>query len=413
MKWLERIEAHVLEWFTSTEALRALTAELRDLAPILKIGGRTVVTRYDDVLEILDKDRHFSVVPVYAEKMAHTTGDFFLGMDDSPRYRREVDVARRAVRSDDMSRIAELATHTARELIAAARGRRGAFDGVNDFSRLIPLRLVADYFGIPGPDLETMKRWMRVVFWDIFLNPNNDASVSSRSRVASAELKRYLIDFIGARKVLLASGAPPPNDFLTRLLRQQSADPSIDDDLVRRNVGGIIVGAVDTQSKVIAQVIDQLLRRPDALESARRAARAGNDALLGAHVWEALRYNPLTPALFRVAAEDTVIGEGTERKTVIEKGSNVLAFTVSGMFDPIAFEDPDAFRTDRPFSKYLHFGHGVHTCFGERINAVVIPLAIKELLLVDGLRYDDAGSRKIEYEGPFPDRMSLRFDPSA
>jgi len=194
-----------------------------------------------------------------------------------------------------------------------------------------------------------------------------------------------------------------------RLLREQAADATIDDDLVVRNIGGVIVGAVDTQSKAFAQALDQLLRHPAALATARKAARIGDDAGVRAHVWEALRFNPHNPALFRTCHEDTVLAAGTPRATHIAKGSQVVALTISAMFDEAAFDRPDEFLTDRPLDRYLHFGHGLHTCFGARINALVLPAMMKPLLLLDNLGY--AGDRAIlEYEGPFPNRMPLAFD---
>ena len=80
------------------------------------------------------------------------------------------------------------------------------------------------------------------------------------------------------------------------------------------------------------------------------------------------------------------------------------------MFDPAAFDQADEFLSDRPADSYLHLGHGQHRCFGARINAIVLPRAIKALLALENLAYDERGPCKIEYEGPFPDRMMLRFD---
>jgi cytochrome P450 len=251
---------------------------------------------------------------------------------------------------------------------------------------------------------------MRAIFWDIFLNPNNDATVRETARVASLALRPYLEGLLEEPKDALASGREIPDDFVGRLVRQQQADSSIDDDLVIRNIGGVIVGAVDTQSKAIAQALDQLIRRPEALESARRACTANDDALLRRHIWEALRFNPHNPALFRTCHSDTVVADGTARRTVINKGSSVVALTISAMFDPDALDQPSEFRTDRPDRDYIHFGYGQHTCFGSRINEIVLPAVFKSLLSLDGLAYAEDGKRRIEYDGPFPDRMMLRFD---
>jgi cytochrome P450 len=410
MKWLDRLEGLVGEWLTSAETLRVATAELRSWMPIAVVGGRAFVSRYDDVVEVLGNDRDFGVTEIYADRMARTTGVFFLGMEDTPQYRREVGMARRAVRSDDAGVVATLVTECSREFIDRARVEGGVFDAVGEFSRLVPLRLVERYFGVPGPDGETMKRWMRSIFWDIFLNSNDDPAVREAARVASAELKPYLEDLIARRRSLLASGREAPDDFVTRLVREQTTDPTLDDDLIRRNIGGVIAGAVDTLSKAIAHAVDQLLRRPAAFESARRAAVANDIASLRSHIWEALRFNPHNSALFRYCRSDAVIADGTKRRTVVKAGTGIVALTISAMFDEDALQEPNEFRGDRPSRTYLHFGHGQHTCFGAHLNSVVLPAAIKELLVLDGLAYAEDGPGVIEYEGPFPDHMKLRFD---
>ena len=52
---------------------------------------------------------------------------------------------------------------------------------------------------------------------------------------------------------------------------------------------------------VVPQALEQLLRRPDALAGAQQAARSNDDKLLAGYVFEAMRFDPLAPALPRVA----------------------------------------------------------------------------------------------------------------
>src|SRR6185369_11463922 len=63
------------------ELLRPLFSTLRKHDPILVVPKLAVVSLYPDVLEVLDNEAVFSVVPIYAKKMEATTGDFVLGMD--------------------------------------------------------------------------------------------------------------------------------------------------------------------------------------------------------------------------------------------------------------------------------------------------------------------------------------------
>jgi cytochrome P450 len=212
---------------------------------------------------------------------------------------------------------------------------------------------------------------------------------------------------IAERKSQLSAGEVLPDDFLSRLVQMQ-AEGGYEDSVIRRIVGGTIVGTVDTNSKAAAQALDQLLIRPLTLGDARAAAQANDDDRLAAIVFEALRFNPQNPFLIRKCTVDTIIAAGTSRETLIKAGTLVLVGTQSAMFDPEVFPEPDAFRADRPRDKYIHFGHGPHTCFGKYFAAEIIPGCLKPLLKQNGLRR--AGDTGLVYDGAFPDHYALRFD---
>jgi cytochrome P450 len=65
---------------------RWLAAMLRWLCPIARLGRYALVTRYDDVREVMTNDAVFGVP--YRSKIEELTGaNFMLGMDDGPDYR--------------------------------------------------------------------------------------------------------------------------------------------------------------------------------------------------------------------------------------------------------------------------------------------------------------------------------------
>jgi len=401
---VKRLESHIEAWLGSAPVLRALFAEARAVSPVLVFGGRALVTSLAEVTEVLTH-ASFGVKEVYAARMERTTGAFFLGMDPGPQYDREATLARRAVQPGDMATVRTIARQTAEALVDEARSR-GTIDAVAGFSRIIPTRIVQRFFGVPGPNDADLMRWMRVLFWEIFLNWSNDPTIAAAADACSSELGPYLRGLIESRKQERADGSQR-DDFLCRLLDQRSEpEGGFDDDGIRRNIGGIIVGAVDTQSKAIAQALEQLLQQRSALELAQKAVRDGNDALLSAAVYEALRFNPLNPVLPRVCQQEAVIGESTGNATRIPKGTFVFAATLGAMFDADAVDVPGDFRADRAPGDYLHCGLGVHRCFGERFNDVVLPEAIKAIVSLPGVRLDGS----IEYDGPFPEHLKLRFD---
>jgi hypothetical protein len=70
--------------------LDAVCSVLRWVKPTVVFGGNAFVTRFDDVQEVLSRDWIFQVP--YAKKMVAVTNgsNFFLGMQDTPEYTRDV-----------------------------------------------------------------------------------------------------------------------------------------------------------------------------------------------------------------------------------------------------------------------------------------------------------------------------------
>ena len=58
------------------------------------------------------------------------------------------------------------------------------------------------------------------------------------------------------------------------------------------------------------------------------------------YVWEALRFAPIAPYVFRLSNRDYTIAPGTDRETTIPAGTTVLALTQSAMFDDFALTLP-------------------------------------------------------------------------
>jgi cytochrome P450 len=194
------------------------------------------------------------------------------------------------------------------------------------------------------------------------------------------------------------------------LVLQKANLPGMDDLGIRNNLIGLVIGAIPTISKACVQALDLLLDRPEALASAQAAARAGDDPLVAAHVFEAFRFNPINPLIYRRAAHDAKIAAGTLRARNIPKGTMVLAMNLSAMFDPLRIEAPESFRTDRPWGEYMLWGYGMHTCFGAYINRAVMPAILKPLLAKPGLRRAAGDAGRIDSGGtPFPQHFSVEW----
>jgi cytochrome P450 len=86
----------------------------------------------------------------------------------------------------------------------------------------------------------------------------------------------------------------------------------------------------------------------------------------------------------------------------MHQGAKVLVAVQSAMFDERAVTAPREFRVDRPWSDYLHFGHGLHTCFGLEINRVHLPAMATALLEGPRIARAPGSAGKLQWDGPFP-----------
>jgi cytochrome P450 len=388
-----------------SRAAAAVFAVLRSIKPIVTVAETTIVTKLSDVHEVLSRDDAFTV-GLNAPKMEAIAGKFVLGMEHTSAYEHDASVLRLAVPRSDLPRIADVVDGILVEIFAAADAA-GTLDVVGGLTDAVPARLAGRYFGIPGPDERTLVIWGRYIFRELFFNVRNDAVITAPASRAGAEMRAYVGRLIASRR----SGSSFGDDTLGRLLTMSGEHGiDIDDVWIRTYLMGLLIGMLPLTSKATALAIDTLLDRPGPLAAAQAAARADDDALLSAYLSEAMRFAPQAPGQFRLAARDTTIATGTRRETRIPAGGRVFAATQSAMLDGSALKRPRQYRTDRTSYDYLHFGYGLHECFGRYISREVqMPKMLKALLRREGLRRSPGGPGKLVWRGPFPDALHVQF----
>ena len=369
--------------------------------------GTVIVSRGEDVREVLERTDVFDVV--YGPRMEMITGgdNFFLGMQDEPDYTRDVSNMRVVVRRSDLPTIVAPCIETKAAQLVAASG--GALDVPQALTLPTAHHLLDAYFGTPGPSAAEMIDWTTTLFWYLFIDLAANPTFDAKAVTAAASLRAYLDSVIAARK---ASGEVR-DDILGRcLVLQASGAPGMDDLGVRNNLVGLLIGELPTTSCAANRALDQLLSRPAALASARAAALADDDARLAQHVYEALRFYPVNPIIYRRAICETSIAAGTLRERRVKLGSMVMASNLSAMFDGADVPAANSFRTDRPWDAYMLWGYGMHTCFGDYLNRVTLPGVLKPLLKQTGLRRAPGAAGQIDNAGtPFPVHFNVAFDP--
>jgi cytochrome P450 len=378
---------------------------LRRVWPIPHLGSTLIATRYDDVREVFLNDKSFGTP--YRPKLDVIMGGqpFFLGMGDTEDYRRDTAAMRKVVLQDDIpTRLAPATEKLARDIVAAAPGRLEVVDAL---VRKVTFKVYSEYFGIPDPPGHEIRVWGTRLFEFQFADPGNDPSLRAEvDRIAPA-LRTHIQNLMAARR---ASGATF-DDILGRcLVMQAKGEPGFSDDQIRTALMGFVVGGPPQPPMVLPQALEQLLRRPQALKGAQEAARAADVELLAGHVFEAMRFDPLAPALPRVALADSMIARGTHRATRVAKDTGVLVAMSSAMMDERRIADPYTFNPHRLPHEYIHFGYGLHTCFGIHMNLALLPLILKPLLMRTRLRRAPGREGHLRKRGVFSDQLYVEYD---
>ncbi len=380
---------------------REFFAELRAERPILETSVCTLVAGYNDVVNVLQNPSVFTV-QLYQPKM----GDYMLAQDDTPQHFREKAMMRSMLNRDDLPAIRQMVADDAAEALAAAGNQ---IEYVNDFCRLIPGKLVQKYFGLNGNDVRQLIDWSYHAQLDTFHNqPFNlradSAAIHQQAQQSAQQMATYLTQLVQRRIPELQAG-DTATDVVARLLRTQF-DPAVGISMERLvlNIGGLLIGTIETTSQAVAQIVQYLLRHADAMDMARQCI--DDTTAFDAVVWEALRFDPISPYLFRKTAGSYTLGRGTKYQTEIRDGTLVLPLTLSAMFDPLRYPDAESFNPQRSAEDGFQFGFGLHECLGKYVGMAMIPEMVRQTLRCPQL----SASQGIDYQhGPFPERYLLNL----
>ena len=352
----------------------------------IRLGTKVIVARHAQVAEVLARDLDFRIAPINEARIDEVNGPFVLGMDRGVTLERERHALYQALAGVDLAPLREAVATQASTRVAAAGTE---IDIVGSYARPIAANTARGLFGIAGSDEQTYMDVARAIFAHTFLNLSGDKTVEARAVRAAALMRNWFDGEIARRRAAADFGA----DMMGRLLDAGL----LDDDGVRRTLGGMLVGSIDTTATAVAKIIAMIGR--DASLARRIAADVDDEARLAGWCREALRRWPHNPILLRRAVASTRLAD-----TEIRAGDDIVAYTQAAMLDASVFPNPGQLRPDRPVNAYLHFGAGLHPCAGRVVNAFQIPLLVGALV-----RRGIASVGSVQWAGPFPDHLTLRF----
>lgn len=346
--------------------------QLREFAPVCKQpDGSHVLTRYDDVRDVLgdatrfSSDKRVDFLPKFGDSPLyehHTTSIVFNDPPYHTRVRRLLApfFAARVLRRMEGS----IASMVDKLLDRAAE--RGTVDIVSEFALVVPLNLIGELLGVPYDEREPLPRWAKAILGG--LEPIRTPEQLAEGNEAVEHFKDYLRALI-ARKRARPPG-PDDMDVLWALIEASESGDGLSELEILHNSIFMLNAGHDTTGSLIANGVDLLFRFPDQM---RRLIE--DPSLVKSAVEEMLRYESPLQIGNRRATQDCQVG-GVD----IPMGTFLHLAIASANRDEGQFPEPDRFDVSRTPNKHLAFAHGIHTCAGNSVARIEAVIAFTKLL---------------------------------
>src|SRR5215217_909708 len=350
-------------------------ARLRSTAPVHRAAlpdGRGVwlITRYDDVLSVLEDERfvkdwrkvmtpqQLDQVPAIPEVMKPLSRNML--DTDPPDHERLRALVSKAFTPRLIERMRGRVQAITDALLDTVEGQ-GEMDLIDDYAFPLPVTVIAELLGVPSEDRDRFRQW-------------SDAAVSGNA--TQEYMEKILIPHMQAfTDYLLAmfeeKRKNPEDDLVSALVQAEEAGDKLSEDELLGMVFLLLVAGHETTVNLIGNGVLALLKHPDQLRKLK-----DDPSLIKLAVEELLRYDgPVETSTERFAREDVDM-DGT----VIPRGEMVLVVLAAADHDPERFSDPDDLDITRTDNRHLAFGKGIHHCLGAPLARMEGQIAISTLL---------------------------------
>jgi cytochrome P450 len=266
--------------------------------------------------------------------------------------------------------------------------RNGKCELIQEVAAPYVTLVIADLLGVPADDRDSFRKVI-----DAGPPAGNMDSERPHSSTILEHLGRYFYSYAQDRR------ANPRADVLTELATAKYPDGSTPELIEIVNLAVFLFAAgQDTSAKLLGNSL-RFLVEDRGLQQRMRDDRS----LIPAFIEEVLRLEGSTKATFRLAIKNTTIGGRP-----IAAGTRLVIALAATNRDPRRWEDPQAFKLDRPkIKEHLAFGRGAHTCIGAPLARAEVRVLLDKLMehtseiSLSEQHHGQAGDRKLNYEPSF------------
>jgi cytochrome P450 len=363
-----------------------------------EVLGAWVVTRYDDIVEVLrdpatfgpgverkmfgDSEAEVEAIlarlPRLAETKAHSA--------EPPAHTKLRRYLQAALMPRKVTALEPELRQMAERLVDSFAGR-GHGDFYRDYAYRFPLQVVCHLLGLPAQDQDQIRRWADQQHQFRY----SSLSLADQLITAQAQVDAfaYNLDLVASRRT------HPGNDLLSWIIAESDASP---DPLSEAQLASQVTSLLTAGHETSAHFLTLLLRRV-LQERSLWTALVADPQCVGAIVEEALRLDGPVQSLWRRAKADTSVGS-----VPVAAGSRLSLALASANVDEDEFDAPAEFRQDRPnIGHHVAFGRGIHTCVGagvarleSRITLETLAGRLPDLRLAhdDGLLYRPSATQR-------------------
>jgi len=360
-----------------------LFAELRKSSPVFysKALGGWVVTRYNDVSEILhnhedysSKGRVLHLINQLDEEvkdrlpllqMHFATG---LAHSDAPEHKRLRGLLAQAF----TPRISENMRPITHAIVSQILGELSTeTDLIADVFTPVPALVVGKLLGSEESDIPDLIRWAHAINGLYEKGGRISPEKALHAEAMLEEMRLFVMRLTKVRRELRDQGKLDPHtDILSGLVSAEISGDSLTESELVSTAVTLFVAGHETTTHLLGNGFRALLATPGAFDEI-----AANPDLIPQAVDEMARFDGSVPRSWRITKREMVIAG-----VAIPAGELVLPILASANRDETFFKNPDLFDLHRDARKHLAFGRGVHVCLGAPLARIEGQEIIKKLV---------------------------------